>query len=326
ARRRGAGRGSPGRSPDPGAPAVLQGGGGCHQPAGRRQGAEAHRSPLRRLAGNRHQWPAGRLSLRTFRHPRYPRHRASGAVEARPVASRPRWPAQGRLPAPAGHLQSAAQGRSGGALRLPDGAGQGDPRRGTDRTDARLHVRRLGPRPRQPVERRRPRHREAHGKDLQPPADRQATRRGVAAPGAARDGPAGRAALLLGRILAARGVAVMQEGETGALPSERGEPRGQGLTREALEALLAALGPNRETAGVQYEEIRRKLVRLFEWRGCTSPDDLADETINRVARRMAEGVELRSADPYGYFCGVAHLVYKEVMRRQAREIAALESG
>jgi len=118
----------------------------------------------------------------------------------------------------------------------------------------------------------------------------------------------------------------MQEGETGALPSERGEPRGQGLTREALEALLAALGPNRETAGVQYEEIRRKLVRLFEWRGCTSPDDLADETINRVARRMAEGVELRSADPYGYFCGVAHLVYKEVMRRQAREIAALESG
>jgi DNA-directed RNA polymerase specialized sigma24 family protein len=104
------------------------------------------------------------------------------------------------------------------------------------------------------------------------------------------------------------------------------EDRGKGLTRETLEALLAALGPNRETAALQYEQIRRKLMRLFEWRGCTFPDELTDETFNRVARRLAEKVELRSADPYGYFCGVAHLVYKEVMRRQAREIAALESG
>ncbi|HEY4590573.1 MAG TPA: hypothetical protein VII86_15210, partial [Thermoanaerobaculia bacterium] len=72
--------------------------------------------------------------------------------------------------------------------------------------------------------------------------------------------------------------------------------------------------------------IRRKLVRLFEWRGCGSPEDLTDETINRVARRLAEGVELRSSDPYGYFCGVAHLVYKEVLRKVAREHRALTSG
>jgi DNA-directed RNA polymerase specialized sigma24 family protein len=117
-------------------------------------------------------------------------------------------------------------------------------------------------------------------------------------------------------------VAVTPASETGALPRERRE----GLTGEALEALLAALGPNREQAGAQYETIRRKLVRLFEWRGCAFPDDLADETINRVARRMAEGIELRSADPYGYFCGVAHLVYKEVLRREAREHTALEAG
>ena len=45
-----------------------------------------------------------------------------------------------------------------------------------------------------------------------------------------------------------------------------------------------------------------------------------------MARRLAEGVELRSSDPYGYFCGVAHLVYKEVLRRAAREHRALESG
>jgi DNA-directed RNA polymerase specialized sigma24 family protein len=102
--------------------------------------------------------------------------------------------------------------------------------------------------------------------------------------------------------------------------------RSQGLTPEGFDALLAQLGPDRERAGELYEVIRRKLVRLFEWRGCVSPEDLADETINRVARRLAEGVELRSNEPYGYFCGVAHLVYKEVLRRAAREHRAIESG
>ena len=100
----------------------------------------------------------------------------------------------------------------------------------------------------------------------------------------------------------------------------------QGLTPEGFEALLAQLDPERERAGELYEAIRRKLVRLFEWRGCTSPEDLADETFNRVARRLSEGVELRSNDPYGYFCGVAHLVYKEVLRRALREHRALASG
>jgi DNA-directed RNA polymerase specialized sigma24 family protein len=100
----------------------------------------------------------------------------------------------------------------------------------------------------------------------------------------------------------------------------------QGLTPEGFDALLGQLDPDRDRAGVLYETIRRKLVRLFEWRGCGSPEDLADETINRVARRLAEGVELRSSDPYGYFCGVAHLVYKEVLRRSSRENRLLAEG
>ena len=108
----------------------------------------------------------------------------------------------------------------------------------------------------------------------------------------------------------------------GALPAERL----RGLTPEGFDALLAQLNPDRERAGEIYETIRRKLVRLFEWRGCGSPEDLTDETINRVARRLAEGVELRSSDPYGYFCGVAHLVYKEVLRRASREHRALVEG
>lgn len=110
--------------------------------------------------------------------------------------------------------------------------------------------------------------------------------------------------------------------------NDGGAPRRQhiqGLTPESFDALLAQLDPDRERAGELYEIIRRKLVRLFEWRGCAFPEDLVDETFNRVARRLAEGIELQRA-PYGYFYGVAHLVYKEVLRRAAREHRALESG
>ena len=98
------------------------------------------------------------------------------------------------------------------------------------------------------------------------------------------------------------------------------------MTGEEFEALLAQLHSDREEAGMRYELIRRKLIRLFEWRGCDGAEDLADETLNRVARRLAEGVELRSSDSFGYFYGVAHLVYKEVLRRSSREYRALESG
>ena len=98
------------------------------------------------------------------------------------------------------------------------------------------------------------------------------------------------------------------------------------LSREAFESLLAQLGPDRERAGEHYESIRRRLVRLFEWRGCEFPEELADETFNRVARRLAEGLTIQSQDPYSFFCGVAHLLHKEVLRERARERQAIESG
>jgi DNA-directed RNA polymerase specialized sigma24 family protein len=90
------------------------------------------------------------------------------------------------------------------------------------------------------------------------------------------------------------------------------------LTREELEALLARLDPDRERAGELYEKIRHRLVRFFEWRECENAEELADKTIDRAARRFAEGVEPAGTDPYHYFRGIAKNVYLEECRQRDR--------
>ncbi len=96
------------------------------------------------------------------------------------------------------------------------------------------------------------------------------------------------------------------------------------LTQEALDKLLWRLDADRESAGQKYENIRRKLVKFFEYRGCGIPEDLADETINRVVRRIDDGEEIRASDPYLYFAGVARNVLREYWEKPEREWMTLE--
>lgn len=93
------------------------------------------------------------------------------------------------------------------------------------------------------------------------------------------------------------------------------------LTQEAFDGLLACLSPNRDEAGEKYLEIRRNLIRFFEWRGCSFPDDHADETVNRVARKVAEGEQI--LNPNAYFIGVARLLLLEILKARAKETTAL---
>jgi RNA polymerase sigma factor (sigma-70 family) len=87
------------------------------------------------------------------------------------------------------------------------------------------------------------------------------------------------------------------------------------LTPEAFDGLLAWLDPDRERAGERYEEIRSMLVKGFRKHGCAIPEELADETINRVARKLPEIVATYEGDPRRYFYGVAHNVHMEHLRR-----------
>ena len=86
--------------------------------------------------------------------------------------------------------------------------------------------------------------------------------------------------------------------------------KGWVLTQEAFDALLGWLDPDRERGAKRYEEIRRRLIRFFAGRKCAAADDLTDETMNRVARKVQEGlVYVGNTAPYFY--AVAHKVYLE---------------
>src|SRR5436309_13196168 len=93
------------------------------------------------------------------------------------------------------------------------------------------------------------------------------------------------------------------------------------LTQEAFDKLLASFGEDRESAAEKYLEIRGNLIRFFEWRGCPFPEDHADETMNRVARKLAAGEEVRT--PSAYCIGVARLLLLEIGKERAREQQAM---
>lgn len=93
------------------------------------------------------------------------------------------------------------------------------------------------------------------------------------------------------------------------------------LTQEAFDRLLVSFGGDRENGGRKYLEIRTNLTRFFEWRGCSFPEDHADETINRIAKRVAEGEQILNHS--GYAMGVARLLLLEINKGRQREQSAL---
>jgi DNA-directed RNA polymerase specialized sigma24 family protein len=88
------------------------------------------------------------------------------------------------------------------------------------------------------------------------------------------------------------------------------------LTQDNFDALLDWLDPNREEAGKAYESIRSGLIAIFNYKGCAVAEELADETINRVAGRVGEIRASYEGDPVKYFHGVGKRVYLEHLKRK----------
>ena len=94
-----------------------------------------------------------------------------------------------------------------------------------------------------------------------------------------------------------------------------------GLTRPALDRLLGWLDADADRAARKYEQTRRSLIKFFEHRGCHTPEEQADRTIDRVARRIGEGTVID--EPAAYFYGVARNVLQEYYRRRSGTIPPL---
>ncbi len=86
----------------------------------------------------------------------------------------------------------------------------------------------------------------------------------------------------------------------------------------AFDRLFTWLATDRDEAAHRYAIIRLRLIRLFESQACPFAEDCADETIQRVAAKLGEGVEIQAGDPYIYFRGVARNVLHEQWRKHER--------
>jgi DNA-directed RNA polymerase specialized sigma24 family protein len=88
-------------------------------------------------------------------------------------------------------------------------------------------------------------------------------------------------------------------------------------TKESFDRLLACLDEDREQAGKMYVNTQARLVKFFEWRGSEAPDNNADETINRVTRKISEGETIQNLQSYIY--GVARMVLMEALKEQEKQ-------
>jgi len=93
------------------------------------------------------------------------------------------------------------------------------------------------------------------------------------------------------------------------------------LTPEALHRLLAWLDEGVNSAGQKFLEMRRRLVDYFDRKNCLTPDELADETLNRVARRLEEERALETETPAKYCYILARFVFLEYLRARAKDQA-----
>jgi RNA polymerase sigma factor (sigma-70 family) len=92
------------------------------------------------------------------------------------------------------------------------------------------------------------------------------------------------------------------------------------LTKEEFDRLLAWLDSDREKAGVIYETIRCRLIKIFARRGCWEAENLADETINRVATKIESISTQYTGNPALYFYGVARKIHHEYLRLRQRPL------
>jgi DNA-directed RNA polymerase specialized sigma24 family protein len=89
----------------------------------------------------------------------------------------------------------------------------------------------------------------------------------------------------------------------------------QTLKQEDFDRLLTWLDPDPERAGILYERIRWRLIAILTSRGCAVAEELTDDVIDRVARRVVDIQQTYVGEKAIYFLGVMNNVHHEYLRR-----------
>jgi len=103
----------------------------------------------------------------------------------------------------------------------------------------------------------------------------------------------------------------------------RGNPTSWRLTPAAFDRLLGALDSDRDRAAAAYERLRVRISGLMQWWGASNGDDLADQTLDRVARKLDEGATVTEGSFGAYVRGVSRMVFYEAAR-EGRAARALD--
>lgn len=91
------------------------------------------------------------------------------------------------------------------------------------------------------------------------------------------------------------------------------------VTPRGFARLLEWLDDGVESKGARYLETRRRLVGYFDRRDRPAAEDLADETLNRIARTL-EHEEIATRPPARYCHVVARFVLLEDIRRERKTV------
>ena len=92
------------------------------------------------------------------------------------------------------------------------------------------------------------------------------------------------------------------------------------ITQLAFTRLLAWLDDGVHSNGERYLEMRRRLVSYFDRRNRPAAEELADETLNRVAKTLAQTGAIATKPPARYCYVVAKFVLLEDVRRERRHV------
>jgi DNA-directed RNA polymerase specialized sigma24 family protein len=95
-------------------------------------------------------------------------------------------------------------------------------------------------------------------------------------------------------------------------------------TQDSFQTFLHWLDQGVDSSGEKYLEMHRRLVAYFDRKNCLTADELADETLARVAQTLQEKGEITRLAPAHYCYVTAKFVFLEYLRHAKHGRAGLE--